>query len=132
MAGRVTVANELAPAIADFARPSNGGIIIAPHALIAGNIGQIVVLSNQHHLPSIYAFKILPTSGGLLSYGTKMTDIFRGAAIYTDRILNGEMPSDLPEQNPTRYQLVINHKTANALGIKPPLMILGRADEVIE
>src|SRR4029077_9002448 len=83
-------ANELAPAIADFARPSNGGIIIAPHALIAGNIGQIVVLSNQHHLPSIYAFKILPTSGGLLSYGTKMTDIFRGAAIYTDRILNGE------------------------------------------
>lgn len=132
VAGRVTVANEIAPAIADFARHSNGGIIIAPDALIAGNIGQIVALANQHRLPSIYAFKILPASGGLLSYGTEMTDIFRGAATYTDRILKGEKPSDLPVQNPTRYQLVINLKTANALGIKPPPMMLGRADEVIE
>src|SRR5215204_6378110 len=132
VAGRVTIADEIAPAIADFARQSNGGIILAPDALTAGNISQIVALSNQHRLPSIYPFKLLPASGGLLSYGTEMADIFRGAATYTGRILKGEKPSDLPVQNPTRYQLVINLKTANALGIKPPPMMLGRADEVIE
>jgi putative ABC transport system substrate-binding protein len=132
VAGRVTVADEIAPAIADFARQSNGGIIIAPDALTSTYIGQIVALSNLHRLPSIHAFKLLPASGGLLSYGTEMADIFRGAATYTDRILKGEKPSDLPVQNPTRYQLVINLKTANALGIKPSPMMLGRADEVIE
>jgi len=132
VAGRITVAGEIAPAISEFARQSNGGIIIAPDALTSAHMSQIIALSNQSRLPSIFAFRSFPSSGGLLSYGTEMIDIFRGAATYTDRILKGERPSDLPVQNPTKYHLVINLKTAKALGLNPAPMMLGRADEVIE
>ena len=132
VAGRVSVPSEIAPAITDFARQSNGGIIIAPDTLIAVNLNQIIALSNQQHLPSVYAFRIFPENGGLISYGTNLIDLFRGAAIYADRILKGEKPSELPVQNPTKYQLVINLKTAKALGIDVPAMLLARADEVIE
>jgi putative ABC transport system substrate-binding protein len=132
VAGRVTVASEIGPVITDFARQSNAGIIIAPDALTAGNMSQIVALSNQSRLPSVYAFRNFPATGGLLSYGTEMIDIFRGAATYTDRILKGERPSNLPVQNPTKYHLVINLRTAKALGLNLPPMMLGRADEVIE
>jgi putative tryptophan/tyrosine transport system substrate-binding protein len=130
--GRVTAATEIAPTIADFARQPNGGIIVAPDTLTAVNMSQIVAVINQHRLPSIYPFRHLPDSGGLLSYGTSMADIFAGAATYTDRILKGEKPGDLPVQNPTRYQLIINLKTAKGLGIEISPVMLGRADEVIE
>ena len=129
---RVTVASEIAPAIGEFARQPNGGIIIAPDSLTAVNMGQIVALSNQNRLTSIFAFRSFPAMGGLLSYGTSIADIFRGAANYSDRIIKGEKPVDLPVQNPTKYQLVINLKTAKAIGVEPSAMFLGRADEVIE
>ena len=132
IAARVVVGGEIAPAIAEFARQPNGGIIIAPDSLIAVNMTQIIALSNQHRLPSVYPFRILPAMGGLLSYGTEMEDIFRGAATYTDRILKGERPADLPVQNPTRYRLVLNLKTAKAIGLEPSAVLLGRADDVIE
>ena len=129
---RVTVASEIAPAIGEFARQPNGGIIIAPDSLTAVNMGQIVALSNQNRLTSIFAFRSFPAMGGLLSYGTSIADIFRGAANYSDRIIKGEKPVDLPVQNPTKYQLVINLKTAKAIGVEPSAMFLGRADEVID
>jgi putative ABC transport system substrate-binding protein len=132
VAGRVIVAGEIAPVIADFARQPGGGIIIAPDSLIAVNMRQIVALSDQHRLPGIYAFRDYPANGGLLSYGTAMASIYGGAATYTDRILKGEKPAELPVQNPTRYQLVINLKAAKTLGIEPSAVMLGRADEVIE
>jgi putative ABC transport system substrate-binding protein len=132
VAGRVIVAGEIAPVIADFARQPGGGIIIAPDSLIAVNMRQIVALSDQHRLPGIYAFRDYPANGGLLSYGTEMASIYGGAATYTDRILKGEKPAELPVQNPTRYQLVINLKAAKTLGIEPSAVMLGRADEVIE
>jgi putative ABC transport system substrate-binding protein len=111
---------------------AGGGIIIAPDSLIAVNMRQIVALSDQHRLPGIYAFRDYPANGGLLSYGTEMASIYGGAATYTDRILKGEKPAELPVQNPTRYQLVINLKAAKTLGIEPSAVMLGRADEVIE
>ena len=132
VAGRVTVADEIAPVITEFARAPRAGLIIAPDALTASHMNQIVAVSNQSRLPGIYAFRSFPASGGLLSYGTEMIDIFRGAAAYTDRILKGERPGDLPVQNPTKYRLVINLRTAKALGLDLPPMMLGRADEVIE
>ncbi len=132
VAGRVTVAGEIAPAITEFARQPNAGLIIAPDALTAAHMSQIAALSNQFHLAGIFAFRFFPEMGGLLSYGTEMIDIFRGAAAYTDRILKGEKPGDLPIQNPIKYRLVINLRTAKALSLNPPPMMLGRADEVIE
>jgi putative tryptophan/tyrosine transport system substrate-binding protein len=132
VAARISAASEIAPALTALARQSGGGVIVTPDALTAVNLGQIITLCNQHRLPSIYPFRSYPGSGGLLSYGTGITDIFRGAAGYVDRILKGEKISELPVQNPTRYQLVINLKTAKVLGIDAPAMLLGRADEVVE
>jgi putative tryptophan/tyrosine transport system substrate-binding protein len=130
--GRVSTASEIASVITAFVRQSNGGVIVTPDPLTTINLGQIVALSNQHHLPGIHPFRFYPASGGLLSYGTGITDIYRGAAGYVDRILKGEKISELPVQNPTRYQLVINLKTAKAIGLEIPPMLLARADEVIE
>jgi ABC-type uncharacterized transport system substrate-binding protein len=132
IAGRVTVASEIEPTISDFAGHSDGGIVIAPDALMAVNMGQIVALSNKYNLPSVYPFRLLPAGGGLLSYGTTNADIFLGAATYCDRILKGEKASELPVQNPTKYQLVINLKTAKVLGLRIPQTLLATADEVIE
>jgi putative ABC transport system substrate-binding protein len=130
--GRASIAEEIAPTLTTFASQPDGGVIIAPDALTVGNFGPIVTLSNRHRLPSIFAFRSYPGAGGLLSYGTDIADIFRGAATYADRILKGEKPSELPVQNPTRYRLVINLKAAKALGLNVSAMMLGRADEVIE
>jgi putative ABC transport system substrate-binding protein len=86
----------------------------------------------QHRLPNVYAFRYYPASGGLASYGPDLIDVHRRAAAYVDRVLKGEKPADLPVQAPTKYELVINLKTAKALGITVPQTVLGRADEVIE
>src|SRR4029077_10369184 len=92
----------------------------------------IIALALQYRLPNVYAFRYYPASGGLASYGPDVIDVHRRAASYVDRVLKGENPADLPVQAPTKYELVINLKTAKALGIAVPQTMLGRADEVIE
>jgi putative tryptophan/tyrosine transport system substrate-binding protein len=92
----------------------------------------ILVLAARHLLPAIYSYRFFLTTGGLMSYGMDYADVFRRAAEYVDRILNGEKPADLPVQAPTKYELVLNLKTAKALGLDVPSTLLARADEVIE
>ena len=125
-------ASEIERAIAAFAGSANGGLIVTSSALAAAHRKLIVALAARHRLPAVYPFRYFATSGGLISYGPDTTDPFRRAAGYVDRILNGEKPADLPVQAPTKYELVINLKTAKSLGLEIPTPVLARADEVIE
>ena len=125
-------AGEIERVIALFGRSSDGGLIVTGSALAAAHRKLIVALAARHRLPAVYPFRYFATSGGLISYGPDTTDPFRRAAGYVDRILNGEKPGDLPVQAPTKYELVINLKTAKALGLEVPPTLLARADEVIE
>ena len=118
--------------IAAFARGPNGGLIVTPSALTIGNRDLIRTLAARHQLPAVYPYRYFVTSGGLLSYGPDLNDIFRRAAGYVDRILKGAKPADLPVQAPSKYELVINRKTAKALGLTIPPTLLASADEVIE
>jgi ABC-type uncharacterized transport system substrate-binding protein len=119
-------------AVTAFARSSNGGLIVAASTLAAVHRKLIIALAARHRLPAVYSFRYYATSGGLISYGPDSTDQFRRAASYVDRILKGEKPADLPVQAPTKYELVINLKTAKALGLEVSPTLLARADEVIE
>jgi len=119
-------------AIAAFAGQPDGGLIVVPHYKMAANRGSIIVLAARHRLPAIYPYQYYATEGGLISYGPDQLEQWRGAATYVDRILRGEKPGELPVQAPAKYELVINLKTAKALGIEVPTMLLARADEVIE
>ena len=114
------------------ARGSNGGLIVTASALAAVHRDLIITLAARHKLPAIYPFRFYVTGGGLISYGPDTIDQYRRAAGYVDRILKGEKPADLPVQAPTKYELVINLKTAKALGLDVPPTLLARADEVIE
>jgi putative ABC transport system substrate-binding protein len=128
----VREASEIERAIAAFARSSNAGMIVTASTSAAVHRELIVALAARHRLPAVYSFRYYATSGGLISYGPDTTDPYRRAAGYVDRILKGEKPADLPVQAPTKYELVINLKTAKALGLEVPPTLLARADEVIE
>ena len=125
-------AGEIERAIAAFARGSNGGLIITGSALALVNRNLLITLAARHKLPAVYFARNIVADGGLISYGPDTLDQFRRAAGYVDRILKGEKPADLPVQAPTKYELVINLKTAKALGLEVPPTLLARADEVIE
>ena len=125
-------AGEIERAITAFGRSSNGGLIVtgSPTATLHRNL--IVALAARHKLPAVYWARGVGAGGGLISYGPDLVDQFRQAAGYVDRILKGEKPSELPVQAPTKYELVVNLKTAKALGLTVPPSLLARADEVIE
>jgi len=123
---------ELKRTVADFGAKPAGGLIILPDAFTANHRDLIIALAARFRLPAIYPLRVFATSGGLISDGGDSIDIFRRAASYVDRILKGANPSDLPVQAPTKFELVINLKTAKALGLDVPPMLLARADEVIE
>jgi ABC-type uncharacterized transport system substrate-binding protein len=125
-------AAEIERAIPAFARSSNGGLIVTASALARVHINLIITLAARHKLPAVYWDRPSVASGGLISYGANDIDPFRRAAGYVDRILKGENPADLPVQAPTKYELVINLKTAKALGLDVPPSLLARANEVIE
>ena len=125
-------AGEIERAVTAFARGSNGGLIVTASALATVHRDLIITLAARHKLPAVYSDRYFVTAGGLISYGPDLIDQYRRAAGYVDRILKGEKPADLPVQAPTKYELVINLKTAKALGLTFPPAVLARADEVIE
>ena len=125
-------APEIERAVTAFARSSNGGLIVTASPVATSHRDLIITLAARLRLPAVYASRFFVTGGGLISYGPDLVDQFRRAADYVDRILKGEKPSDMPVQAPTKYELVINLKTAKALGLDLPPMLLARADEGIE
>ena len=125
-------AGEIGRAIAAFARTGNGGLIVASSAQAVTHRELIITLAAQHKLPAVYTRRLFVTDGGLITYGPDTIDLWQRAAAYVDRILKGEKPADLPVQAPVKYELVINLKTAKALGLTVPPTVLARADEVIE
>jgi putative ABC transport system substrate-binding protein len=128
----VSSAGEIERTVAAFARAPNGGLIAAGSSPVRFHRDLIVALAARHKLPAVYYERVFVDAGGLISYGSNYIDLFRQAAGYVDRILKGEKPADLPVQAPTKYELVINLKTAKALGLEMPPTVLARADEVIE
>ena len=123
---------EIERAVVAFARKPNSGLIVAASASALVHRDQIIALATRLRLPNVYPFRYYPSNGGLASYGPDQIDQYRRAASYVDRILRGEKPADLPVQAPTKYELVINLKTAKVLDLTVPDSLLARADEVIE
>jgi len=118
-------------AVSDFARDPNGGMIVTP-AVGADQRGLIIALAARHRLPAVYSSRNYVTEGGLIYYGPDVLDLYRRSASYVDRVLRGEKPADLPVQAPTKYQVVLNLKTAKSLGLDIPATVYARVDEVIE
>jgi putative ABC transport system substrate-binding protein len=125
-------ASEIERAVTAFARSGNGGLIVLSGNRSLANRELIITLAARERLPAVYADRVFVTGGGLISYDTNRTEQYRRAAGYVDRILKGEKPADLPVQAPTKYELVINLKTAKALGLDVPTTLLARAENVIE
>ena len=131
-AAPVNTAAEIQAAIDAFARVPNGGLVLLPSPVATAHREVIASAALRHGLPSIYLARIYPMSGGLMSYGIDLNEPYRQAAAYVDRILKGARPGELPVQAASKFEMVINLKTAKALGITVPPTVLGRADEVIE
>ena len=125
-------ASDIERSIADLARSPKAGLVVTPSASSSAHIAQIVALAARYKLPAVYSERPIAVRGGLISYGPEAIDQFRHAADYVDRILKGEKPAELPVQAPTKFELVINLKTAKALGLAIPQPLLASADEVIE
>jgi len=132
IAAPVHNASELESVIAAQARESNGGLIVMPDTFLNAHRAEITALAARYRLPAVYAFRFFAELGGLLSYGSDPPDNFRRAATYADKILKGAKPGELPVQAPVKFEMVINLKTAKALGLDVPLFLQQRADEVIE
>jgi len=124
--------NQIERAIANFSQSPNGGLIVAASGLGATNINLIIATAARYKLPAVYIQRAFVAAGGLISYGPNFDNQYRSAAAYVDRILRGEKPADLPVQAPSKYELIINLKTAKALGLTVPTSLLARADEIIE
>src|SRR5262249_48541748 len=118
--------------MAAFGREPGGGAVILSNPVMANNVQRVYSLAAQHHLPAVYSYPLYAQTGGLISYGPEPVAVVREAARYIDKILRGAKPGDLPVQQPTRFVLAINLKTAQALGLMVPPSLLQRADEVIE
>jgi ABC-type uncharacterized transport system substrate-binding protein len=131
-AARVHNAEEIERAVDALAREPNGGLIVVSSPLATAHRDLIIALAARHRMPAVYQFRYYATSGGLASYGVDNIDLFRRAASYVDFILKGAKPSELPVQFPVKFELFINLKTANALGLEIPPTLLARADKVIE
>ena len=125
-------ATEIEPAIIEFARNSNSGLVILSDPFVVAHRELVMGLAARHRLPAIYPFHYIARAGGLVSYGVDIGDLYRRLAAYVDRILRGAKPADLPVEAPTKFELVVNLKTAKALGLSVPPALLSRADEVIE
>ena len=132
VAAEVYSAVEMERAIEQFARESNSALVILPDIFTSANRQSIIALAARHRLPAIYPFRYFVAIGGLTSYGIDVLDTYRQAASYVDRILKGAKPAELPVQLPTKFEFVINLKTAKALGLDVPPTLLTRADEMIE
>ena len=124
--------SEIESSLGNFASEPNGGVIVLPSIFMAANRETVIATTAQHGLPAIYPSRFYAIGGGLFSYGIYSDEQFQGAAVYVDRILKGEKPAALPVQAPTKFELIINLKTAKALGLEIPPQLLARADEVIE
>lgn len=124
--------SEIAASLAALGRQPNSGLIVAPEAFTTANRELLIALAARYRVPATYGLRQFPVSGGLLSYGPDTVDTVRRAATYIDRILRGEKPADLPVQQPTKFEFVVNLKTARALGLTVPDRLLVAADEVIE
>ena len=131
IAAPVNDRSEIETIIAARSRESNSGLVVIPDGFLNVHRAEIVLLTARYRLPAVYPWRFFAELGGLLSYGSEQRDMFRVAATYVDRILRGEKPADLPVQAPTKYELVINLKTAKTLGLTIPPTLLARADEVI-
>ena len=132
IAAPVRDTSELESVVAAQAREPNGGLIVMPDSFTTVHRAEITSLAARYRLPAVYPYRFFTEVGGLLSYGNDLLDNFRRAATYADRILKGAKPSELPVQAPVKFELVINLKTAKALGLDVPPSLLARADEVIE
>jgi putative tryptophan/tyrosine transport system substrate-binding protein len=128
----VVGATEIEHAIAAFARERDGGLLLPADADITVHCDLIIAVAARYRLPAIYPFRVMATSGGLMSYGADVIHLSRGAASYAGRILKGEKPGELPVQLATKIELIVNLKTAKALGLTVPVQLLARADQVIE
>jgi putative ABC transport system substrate-binding protein len=128
----VRTVGEIEDAVAPFSREAGAALVVPPDVFVVAHRASIIATAARHHLPAVYAFRNMAVEGGLVSYGVNVVDLYRRSAAYVDRIFRGERPGELPIQSPTTFELVINLKTARALGLEVSRELLLRADEVIE